>query len=106
MIPKYQATLTALRSGKLLSEYVNIKEYRIDEESERRVGTLQTVLPILIIGTILVCLALVWKIRQYNRSIIKTKALIVEAQATLAQNQEEVIRLRRLKLLRSEQQAA
>jgi hypothetical protein len=86
----------------LLSEYVNVKEYRIDAESERRVGTLQTVLPLLIIGTVLICLFLAWKIRQYNRSIVSTKALITEAQAALTQNQEEVIRLRRLKMLRAE----
>lgn len=72
-LTKYYKTLSALRTGVLKQDYVKIIEYRTDLQSEERVGTLSIVLPVSIVIFIVVIVGCVWKIRQYNRSIIETK---------------------------------
>ena len=62
-IQKYKNTIAALRSGVLKTEYIKINSYRTDEESEARVGTLEVILPIMILFFLIILVLCFWKIR-------------------------------------------
>ena len=85
-------------------DYIKMIEYRTDIKSEERVGTLNIILPVSIFLFLVIFLGLGWKIKQYKKSIKDTKEMIAQQKKSLIQKQDEVLRLRRLKLLRLENQ--
>lgn len=99
-IQKYKNTLAAFREGSLLSEYVTITQYRVDEDSEKQLKSLRTTFILMILVFIGVVVGLGWKIRQFNKSILETKVEIEAERMKLVEQQDEVVRLRKLKLMR------
>jgi hypothetical protein len=61
--------LSAFREGKLLSEYVTITQYRVDEQSEKQLKSLRATFAFMIVIFVLAVVGLGFKIRQYNGSI-------------------------------------
>ena len=102
-IKKYINTLIAFREGKLSNEYQTVETYRIDEESEQKLGSLRTGIGLTVTVFIIVIIACIYKIRQYSKSIIETKDDISKERAQLIAYQDEVISLRQMKLLRFEE---
>ena len=94
--------MAAFREGRLLSEYISVTQYRVDEDSEKQLSSLRTTFIIMVIVFVLVVLGLGYKIRQFNKSINETKIEIQDERIKLVQHQDEVIRLRKLKLMRVE----
>ena len=72
----------------------------MDEDSEKQLRSLTTIFVIMIILFILVVIALGYKIKQFNKSISETKVEIENERKKLVEQQDEVIRLRKLKLMR------
>lgn len=92
--------MAAFREGRLLNEYISITQYRVDEDSEKQLKSLRTTFILMIIIFIFVVLGLGYKIRQFNKSISETKVEIQDERMKLVEHQDEVIRLRKLKLMR------
>ena len=83
-----------------MNEYVTITQYRVDEDSEKQLRSLTTTFILMIVIFVLVVIGLGFKIRQFNRSISETKFEIENERMKLVEQQDEVIRLRKLKLMR------
>jgi sensor domain CHASE-containing protein len=96
------STISAVRDGSLKQDYVKITKYQTDEDSEKRVKTLSTVLPIVVVGVVLVILICLWKIKQYTVSLKETEMEIENQDKILRVKMEEITRLRRLKMMRNE----
>ena len=99
---KYTNTLLALREGSLKSEYQSITLYREDAQSEKRVDKINTAFPIMISVWIILVAVCLWKIRQFSNSLKETKVQIENERAILTRSQEDVLRLRKLKLMRNQ----
>lgn len=72
----------------------------MDEDSEKQLRSLTTTFILMIVIFVLVVIGLGYKIRQFNRSISETKVEIENERMKLVEQQDEVIRLRKLKLMR------
>ena len=106
---KYWNTLVALRDGVLSQQYKTVTPYRVDEESERRLGGIRIAFIIMIIVFIATVLGTGFQIRRYNKSIFQTKIDIQNEKTKLSEYHAEILRLRELKHLRMniiEEQAA
>ena len=101
-IQKYENSLTALRQGTLVNQYQTITSYRIDEESEKRVKSINTAWPIMIIVWIILMNICFIKIYRYRQSIKNTENELKEEKLLLEDNHKKVLDLRRLKLWRNE----
>ena len=77
---------------------MRVSSYRTDEGSEKRVSTYNTAIAIIVIFFIVILALCIWKIKQYNKSIQDSKAEILEQKDKLASNNEEIMRLRLLKI--------
>jgi hypothetical protein len=93
----------AIRDGSLRTEYRTISTYRVDEESEKKLTSLKAGIGLTVVLFSLILLGCLYKIRQYSKSIIETKQDILRERGQLIQYQDEVIKLRQIKLQRYEQ---
>lgn len=97
---KYWNTLVALRDGVLSRQYKTVTPYRVDEESEKRLGGIRVAFIIMILVFIATVLFVGYKIRQFNKSIFQTKIDIQNEKNKLTEYHAEILRLRELKHLR------
>lgn len=75
-------------------------QYRVDEDSEKQLYSLRKMFILMVVIFVVVVMGLGYKIRQFNKSINETKIEIQDERMKLVQQQDEVIRLRKLKLMR------
>ena len=100
-IEKYENTLIALREKKLHQMYRSLTTYRVDEESEGRLTGLTWAFVALSLVFICILAYTGYKIRIFQMSISETKGEIDKEHSQLIEFQDEVIRLRKLKLMQS-----
>mmetsp|Transcript_42019 Transcript_42019/g.64364 ORF Transcript_42019/g.64364 Transcript_42019/m.64364 type:complete len:101 (+) Transcript_42019:1563-1865(+) len=82
-IQKYKNTLIAFREGELQPEYRTITTYRIDAEAENKLSSIRWTIALSTIIFILVVAICIFKIRQFNQSIHKTKIEITDQRRDL-----------------------
>lgn len=98
MMEKYQATILALRAGVLAPRYRTTVEYEVGGDSASPAG-IHAAFVFLILAFIGVVAYTGWKIKFFRRRIIDDKVQIEKEKDMLVGYQDEVIRLRRLKLI-------
>ena len=72
-LQKYQATLLALRSNKIKERYNKVTNYRIDSESEKRVGKYNIWLPIVITVWLCTMAFCGYKLYKFKKNIKELK---------------------------------
>ena len=97
---KYQATILALRARVLAPRYRTTVEYEVGGDSASPAG-IHAAFVFLILGFIGVVAYTGWKIKLFRRRIIDDKVQMETEKEQLVGYQEEVIRLRRLKLIQA-----
>ena len=98
LMEKYQATILALRARVLAPRYRTTVEYEVGGDSASPAG-IYAAFVFLILVFIGVVVYTGWKIKLFNRRILDDKVEIEKEKGQLVGYQDEVIRLRKLKLI-------
>ena len=98
---KYEATLLALRDGSLHPRYKTIIEYEAAVEEQSSQAGVYVGLVFFILGFMALVGYTGWKIRYYHKRILDDNTMMEKEKGKLVGYQDEVIRLRKIKLMQT-----